>query len=234
MTDLPHWDLSNIYPDLESGEFIAALDQFKDQISDTKQWFSAGIVNADAHTGRPQEAAALATLIGESVDRLNSLYALARTLHTYIFSCFSTDSRNALAARRLSEFGKIGVDLQTLEMRWQSWVGRLGPVLEQALLLDPTAQAHAFILNETAEQAKYLMSEAEEGLAAELNLSGATAWSKLQRTVTSQLTLDFELDGRVQKLSMPALINLHSHPDEAVRRRAYYAENQAWDAAGPR
>ena len=80
-----------------------------------------------------------------------------------------------------------------------------------------------------AEQSKYLMSEDEEGLAAELNLSGASAWSKLQRTVTSQISVDFELDGTMQKLSMPALINLHSHPDEATRRRAYEAENEAWD-----
>ena len=28
---------------------------------------------------------------------------------------------------------------------------------------------------------------------------------------------------------MPALINLRSHPDEATRRRAYEAENNAWD-----
>jgi pepF/M3 family oligoendopeptidase len=33
----------------------------------------------------------------------------------------------------------------------------------------------------------------------------------------------------MQKLPMPALINLHSHTDEATRRRAYEAENKAWE-----
>ena len=70
----------------------------------------------------------------------------------------------------------------------------------------------------------------EEGLAAELNLSGGNAWGKLQGTVTSQLSVDFELDGKLQKLPMPALINLRSHPDEDVRRRAYDAENKAWES----
>jgi pepF/M3 family oligoendopeptidase len=74
------------------------------------------------------------------------------------------------------------------------------------------------------------MSEAEEGLAAELSLSGASAWGKLQGTVTSQLSVDFELDGETKKLPMPALINLRSHPDGEVRRRAYEAENAAWEA----
>ena len=73
------------------------------------------------------------------------------------------------------------------------------------------------------------MSETEEMLAAELTLSGGNAFGKLQGTLTSQMTVDFELDGKVQKLPMPALINLRSHPDESVRRRGYEAENQAWE-----
>jgi pepF/M3 family oligoendopeptidase len=43
------------------------------------------------------------------------------------------------------------------------------------------------------------------------------------------MTVDFELDGKTQKMPMPALINLRSHPDEATRRRGYEAENQAWE-----
>jgi pepF/M3 family oligoendopeptidase len=74
-----------------------------------------------------------------------------------------------------------------------------------------------------------MMSQAEEELAAQLGLSGAGAWAKLQGTVTSQLSVDFEMDGEVKKLPMPALINLRTHPDEAIRRRAYEAEIKAWD-----
>jgi oligoendopeptidase F len=80
-------------------------------------------------------------------------------------------------------------------------------------------------LKEAADQSKYLMSEAEESLAVELSLSGGNAWDKLQGTVTSQLSVDFELDGEPQKLPMPALINLRSHPDEETRHRAYDAGN---------
>ena len=74
------------------------------------------------------------------------------------------------------------------------------------------------------------MSNELEGLASELSLSGGNAWEKLQGTVTSQLTVDFELDGKMQKLPMPALINLRSHPDENTRRRGYEAENVAWES----
>ena len=116
--------------------------------------------------------------------------------------------------KKLSEFEQVGVRMQNLGTQFQAWVGKLAPVLEQVIAANESPKAHAFVLKDAAEQSKYLMSEAEEALAAELNLSGASAWGKLQGTVTSQLTVDFELDGKVQKLPMPALINLHSHPDE--------------------
>jgi pepF/M3 family oligoendopeptidase len=94
---------------------------------------------------------------------------------------------------------------------------------------DESAREHEFILRESAEQSRYLMSEEEEALAAEMSLSGGNAFEKLQGTVTSQLSVDFELDGRIQKLPMPALINLRTHPDEDTRLRAYEAENKAWE-----
>jgi oligoendopeptidase F len=130
--------------------------------------------------------------------------------------------------RKMSAFQMTGVQMQNLENQFQAWVGRIAPVLEQVIQADPVAKAHAFALRDAAAQSKYLMPQAEEALAAELSLSGASAWGKLQGTVTSQLTVDFELDGKTRKLPMPALINLHSHLDENVRRRAYEAEMEAW------
>jgi pepF/M3 family oligoendopeptidase len=128
----------------------------------------------------------------------------------------------------MSVFQQNSVRLQQASTRIQGWVGGLGDLLPAALSHPGIAQEHTFILEETAEQSRYLMSQAEEDLAAELSLSGASAWTKLQGTVTSQLSVDFELDGEGKKMPAPALINLRNHPDEATRRRAYEAEMAAW------
>jgi pepF/M3 family oligoendopeptidase len=74
------------------------------------------------------------------------------------------------------------------------------------------------------------MGPAEESLAAELTLSGGNAWGKLQGTITSQLTAEIDLDGRVETLPMTAIINLRSHPDGDVRRRGYEVEMKAWES----
>ncbi len=104
--------------------------------------------------------------------------------------------------KKMSEFQMVAVRLQMLGNQFQAWVGRLSPVLEQVIEANPVAQAHAFNLREAAEQSKYLMSEAEETLAAELNLSGTNAWSKLQGTVTSQTHRGFRA-GRQDCASCP-------------------------------
>ncbi len=227
MTDtIPHWNLSNVYPGLETKEFAADIEKLKGLIAEMEAFFANRVAKSDVKTN-PKE---LGNLLGEAVNRWNALYELSGTLRAYVSSFVTTDSRDMVAMKKMSEFQMIGVQMRKLGVQFQAWVGKIAPVLDQAIQHNKAAVAHAFSLKETAEQSKYMMSEAEEGLAAELNVSGASAWAKLQGTVTSQLAVDFELDGKSQKLPMPALINLHSHPDESVRKRAYEAEMKAWES----
>ena len=224
MTTPPRWDLTNVYPSLESREFEAAIATVKSQIDGLEELFAEKVARLDA-TATVQE---LSAVVGEAIERFNGLYETSGTLRAYLQSFVTTDSHNTPAMKKMSEFQMLGVRIQNLGSQFQAWVGKIAPLLEQVIQADPTAKAHAFSLRDAAEQSKYLMSAPEEALAAELSLSGASAWGKLQGTITSQLTVDFDLDGKIQKLPMPALINLHSHPDESVRRRAYEAEMAAW------
>jgi pepF/M3 family oligoendopeptidase len=88
---------------------------------------------------------------------------------------------------------------------------------------------HAEPLRRLAVRAEHQMSEAEEGLYAELTTTGSTAWERLQRDVTSQLegTVVFP-DGRREQLPMPAVRGLATDPDPAVRRAAYETELATW------
>jgi len=225
-TTPPRWDLSNVYPGLESKEFKAAIAQVEQQIAEMETFFAEKI----AVTGSETDSAELAKIAGEMIERFNQLAELAWTVNAYISSFVTTDSFNQLAKKLDSEFDMLMVRVQKLGVQSQAWVGKIASKIPEVVKLSAEAAAHAFYLRETAEQSKYLMSQAEEALAAELALSSSNLWSKLQGTVTSQMTVDFELDGKTQKLPMPALINLRSHPDADVRRRAYEAEMAAWEA----
>ena len=222
----PRWDLSTIYPGLDSPKFEKSQKELSAQLDELEAFFAEKISAGNPDT----PVAELAKLTDGLITRFNESSQLAEGIGSYIYSFISTDSFNQLAKKILSQFEQTEVRLQMLDVQAKQWIGSIADMLPEIIKASVQAQGHSFFLQETAEQSHYLMSEAEEALAAELSLSGASSWSKLQGTVTSQMKIEFELDGEIQELSSPALINLHSHPDEDVRRRAYQAEIKAWEA----
>ena len=227
---LPHWDLSNVYPSLQSDEFKQAFRQGKALADELDQYLTTHRISRGGPV--PGEPSELAQVIAGYLDRMNALERLAGTLRAYMHSFVATDSYNTMARRLMSEFEPVLVQMERQEVQFQGWIGTATEqpgVFSAALALEGAAQQHAFYLQEAAEQSRYLMGEAEEALAAELSLSGSRAWSKLQGVVTSQLRVAFERDGIVQELPITVLQNMRTDPDEAVRRRAHEAELAAWE-----
>jgi len=230
---LPHWDLDSIYPGLESQPFADAMQDHGRQISELEAYFKE---HAIAQSGRiPGSSQEAGRLTAEILDRFNRLLALQSTLQAYIVGFVTTDSFNTLATRKLSEFEQTGVRFSQLEVLFRGWLGSLaasGLEIDELIDANDTVQAHAFAVRETVAESRYLMSEVEEELAAQLSLSGASGWEKLQGTVTSQIVLPFERGGKVEDLPITAIQNIRRYdPDESVRRRAFEAEIGAWEAA---
>jgi pepF/M3 family oligoendopeptidase len=227
---LPHWDLSKVYPGLESKGFSAAVAEVKVKLDDMDAYLAQHEIGRGG--ARPQDSAKLAEIIGGYLDGMNALVRLYGTLEAYVHSFVSTDSYNTKAKRLESELEMLGVRLERQSVFFQGWMRTITEdpqALPAALEHGGSTQAHSFFLEEAAEQSKYLMSEAEETLASELSLSGATAWSKLQGVVSSQIKVPFKRDDKIEELPITVLINLRNDPDEDVRRRAYEAENEAWE-----
>lgn len=220
----PRWNLSNVYPALNSPELSADIARVKADLQSLKAYFAEHA--ADLAPGNAP--ATLHAALTHVINELNQISERAGTVRAYIYSFVATDSYNTEARQMLSRFEQVGVEAQIVQQQALRLIGALGDDLESILALGGVPAEHAFALREIVERSKFLMSPAEEELAAKLSPSSSNAWSKLQGTITSQLTVDFELNGETQKLPMPALINLRSHPDPEVRRRAYEAETAAW------
>ena len=66
------------------------------------------------------------------------------------------------------------------------------------------------------------MGEPEESLAAELGVTGSTAWGRLYEDVSAGVTATVEHpDGRTETLPIFAVRGLATHPDAAVREAAF-------------
>ncbi|HEY7982554.1 MAG TPA: M3 family oligoendopeptidase, partial [Ktedonobacterales bacterium] len=223
---LPHWDMAVIFPSLDAPEFTAAFAKLDEDITALAALFDAeGIAlrppaPLDDATVRAYEAA---------TDRYNVVLDQMRTLGGYISAFVSTNSRDTLAQARQSELQRLAVRLAQLSTRFTSWLGALDATALEAR--STVARAHAYALERARTAAKHLMSPAEEALAAEMNVTGGSAWGKLHGNVTSQLMVPLTLRGEAQELPMSMVRNLAYDADSAVRRAAYTAELAAWERA---
>jgi len=69
----PRWDLTNVYPSLESDEFKAAIDDYKKQVAAFERFFKNKLRKTDSKT----KAKELAPLVGKAIDQINSIETLA-------------------------------------------------------------------------------------------------------------------------------------------------------------
>jgi pepF/M3 family oligoendopeptidase len=222
----PRWNLTNIYESVDDPRLAADFEWIQAQTAALEARFQTELQPLSQDSAQPET---LSRLLNQLVDDLNALILKSGTIDAYLYGLITTDSFDKKAEQMMSRFEIARVPFQNLLVRLRAWFGRLGRALPEALQAPGSASEHAFILLEEAEQSRYQMSEAEELLANELTLSGGTAWEKLQGTLTSQKTVPFELDGKLEDLPMPALINLRSHPSAEVRERAYKTEHKVWE-----
>jgi pepF/M3 family oligoendopeptidase len=220
-TELPRWDLTPFFPSLESREFAAA-----------HEGIGAGVARLtalyDEHDVRGGDAVELddaAITAFESVlAETNELHEQLRLVGAYLNGFVTTDARNDEANALQSRLQAEVAPMRTLSTRFAAWIARLGA--ERLITASPAAADHSWPLRKAERAAVHQMSEAEEGLAAELNLTGGSAWNRLHGDVTARLTA--EVNG--ERLPITVVRNLAMSPESATRKAAYEAELDAWES----
>ncbi|MCD4690462.1 oligoendopeptidase F, partial [bacterium] len=224
---LPVWDMSNVYSGLDADDFKNAVSEVGRRLDKLEKAESdGGIGRLDAPpTDLDATASALAALIIEMNDTLR----LMRTVGAYISSFVTTNSYDKVAAKAQSSFHQISVRFSNTYVLFEAWIGSLEPVIDELCGKNDVIKRHRQVLIDIAEESRYRMTPEMEELASELLMSGGGIMDQLQSTVTSQLKVPFELDGKTEMLPMTMLRNLSNNPDEDVRKRAYEAELAGWE-----
>jgi oligoendopeptidase F len=223
--ELPRWDLSALFPGLESLEFVEGFNRLLSGIDHLINLFDE--VGITATPASRSEIAPLADF-EQVLNALNDVSQQLESMGSYLFGCISTDSRDELAQARFSQFQDRAVALDKLQTRFTAWVGILP--IEELVKRSTLAAEHDFPLRQLHAAARHLMSEEAEALAAELSPSSGAAWAKLHDNLTSQISAKVELEGREQTLPMSAIRNLAMNQDRDLRHRAWQAELGAWEA----
>jgi len=223
--ELHRWDMTVIYPGLESAEFEQGFESLVGEIAELAEFFDRNhIQRQDPQPFSDETVRVFETVIG----KLNNLYEHLTTMRAYIAAFVSTNSRDNVAQARMSELQQQSVLLSKLDNRSTAWIGSLD--VEALIARSTVAQNHAYLVHKTKTNAGHLMEPLVEDIASELGVTGGSAWGKLHSTITSQLTVPVEVDGELQSVAMSVIRNMAHEPDRELRRRAYEAELKGWES----
>ncbi|MDW8052267.1 MAG: M3 family oligoendopeptidase [Armatimonadota bacterium] len=222
--ELPRWDMSVVYPGLDSPEYERDFRSLVRAIDELEALFDELKIDRMETPLAPDLAA---SILERVVPLYNALNEQAWTLGAYVYAFVAVDSRDEYAQARLSELERQSVRLSKLGTRLTAWAGTQD--VDALIERSEQAKQHAYWLQRARIAAAHMMSPAEEALATEMQLTGSNAWNKLYGNYTSQIQVEVELKGERQTLTMSMLRNLAYDPDREVRRAAYEAELRAWE-----
>ncbi|NBB91220.1 MAG: hypothetical protein GVY23_08450, partial [Spirochaetes bacterium] len=183
--DTPRWDLATVYEGVDDDAFLRDRRRFEELVA------SFGRLVADDQARRSEAGEWLARVL----ENLNTLLDTHENLEAFVYASYSTDTTNAFLVRELDTLQEIVQPAQSARAVFRTHLANLGTALLELTENDARIAPYRFFLEEERYLADHQMLPAEEDLAAELSRPGGDAWSRLQQTVSSTISVDWE-DGR--------------------------------------
>ena len=206
------WDLTILYRGFDDPDFSADVAALDGKIAEMRKFREL------AATLSPEELLVGYLHINEDIA------SLAEKLFIYSNLRYSANTQDGEAASTMGVLmGKMSAtaaDSAALE----KMVAAV-PDIEDVISGNDYLREHEYLLTKIVKDSKYLLSDAEEELFAEMNISGASAWSDLQSSLTSSVKVDYN----GETITLSAVRNLAYDPSPEVRRTAYEAELSAYD-----
>ena len=163
---LPHWDLSEIYPSPESGEFKADLKkvyELRDEIMENLEDFS----------------------IKKLIDLLNDAASLCSNLSAYSSALLSTDTSNSTYLKAVGETEDAEIAYEEASQAFIRSASKRSDEFSSEDLED-----YKLFLSEIITLSTHQMSDAEERLASQFLKVSASSWERLQEAITSSASDD--------------------------------------------
>lgn len=220
---LPRWSVADVHESLNSRSFSDAMERAGSNVARLEALFEThNIRQVEKRNPNAQDG----TAADEIIQAFNKTVDEQDILISYIYATVSTDSRHEQAQGLLSEMEDLDARISPLLARLADWVASLDVQALQAVSVE--AREHLGPLLRLQDRAIHQMSEAEEGLYAELGTTGSSAWGRLQSDLTSQLSIDVHLPSGTTSMPMAAVRGLATDGNVEVRKAAYDAEMRAW------
>ena len=208
-----NWSLKELYPSFNSKEFKEDIDRLTNKINEINVWAEEAIKNNEN----------LLDKLEEYIKKYSKLNDLINKIGAFIQLSISVNTKNTEALKYSDIFEKKLtniVEASTKLERYISNIEDIDSIIESSELL----KAHEFVLKSVKEQSKYLLSDREENIIANMKNTGSNAWSKLKDNLISSLMVEVEENDEIKEYPLTVVLNMAEDKSQEVRKRAYEAE----------
>ncbi len=208
------WDLTGIYPKFSDHTFKTDMKRLGHSLDLLEQFSPADCQDSE-------------TAVEKYLTLLADYKTIYSKLMAYTYLKASNNSRDEEAFKVFENLEKTSARLTEPQVRFRRWIKT---VKDKSELVNKTEllKEHSFYLAQEIDKSRYLLSEKEEAIAAELKRTGSGAWSKLQQKLTSTLPVKVEVDGQEKILPLPEVRNLAYSKDSRARKNGFEAELEAY------
>ncbi len=211
-SELPSWDLGDLYPSPDSPEIARDLDRAE---ADARSF-------AALHTGKlaAYSGAALADAIGE-YERIEEVLGRAMS---YAQLLFSGDSNDPAIGRFYQSMNERVTAISTHLLSFSLELNRLEPPVLERKLADPDLARWRPWLRDLRVFRPHELSDELEKLLHEKEVTGRAAWSRLFDETIAAMRITV----RGEDLTCSGALNLLSDRDRTVREAAAHAVGDAF------
>lgn len=211
---VPRWNLGFFYTGPEDPGYIRDKNRLKRRIRKLERILARPFPNPE-------------NFLVSYIEAYNKSADLYESLYSFVYMTYTTDTRNASAARELGVLETIGIPLRKAEVIFRTTLSGL-PQRTETIRGNPLLQDCRFYLREQLFLQNKQMAPDLEELAADLSRSGGDAWERMHAAISAGIRMPWN---RREYKTIVELRALASSPDRAVREKAYGLELEGWKNA---
>ena len=211
------WSLKELYKSFDSEEFKSDLEKVDSLICNLNLWVEKIAESKDNSIEK----------LEEYIDYYTDIENLVNRVGAFIHLTISADTTNTIALKYSDILDDKLTNIVEADTKLNKWISSLDN-LDRIIESSDKLKEHKFILTSIVDKAKYLLSDKEENIIANMQNTGSNAWLKLKNNLISNHKVTIEDDGEVKELPLTVVLNMAYDKDKDVRKKAYLAEIESY------
>ena len=201
------WNLDRMYTGFDDPKYLADFDSFQKKVAEFIAF--------------TQELESMEPLAGlrKGIALKEELDVVSDTLGAYPRLRAATNAKDVDAISQSGQLMSVYSNMAGANTVFRKWICSI-PNLMELVKQDEFLADYTFLFQGMLDNQQYALSPGATQVSAKLNMSGSSAWSKLQGELTSTVPVHYR--GTVTNLS--TIRNLAYDADPQVRKDAYEAE----------